>query len=167
MIKYIHRGIDQPKFIGDEVLWYVSNDTELKRKTVWGSPNVYDSVYLNLEIQNTEYAFGNAGLLGDVVFVKSKIINKSQNIIHQFVIADYTNFNLGVFGLDTTRYTYAGIDRNLGLVYSYLKSNTRWNNIIQNRLQEVIYYYRVRLRFQIIPRTVALLMGCGEKDIII
>lgn len=123
------RGIDQPEYLGDEVLWYVSNDTEMKRNSVAGTPNGADSVYLNLEIQNTAYAFGNAGLLGDVVFIKSKIINKSQNIINHFLISVADDFGLGIGGgYDTTLSTYDGINRDLGLVYSFLKSNTRWKN---------------------------------------
>jgi len=124
------RGIDRPKFIGDEVLWYVSNDTEIKHKDVSGGTANFDSVYLNLEIQNTTYAFNNAGVLGDVVFIKSKIINKSQNIIHQFLISVDEPFVLGEYGaLDTTLIYYSGINRDLGLAYAYWKDNTRWKTL--------------------------------------
>jgi hypothetical protein len=123
------RGLDQPEFIGDEILWYVSNDTEIKKNSSSGRPHLYDSVYLNLEIQNTVYAFNNAGLLGDVIFIKSKIINKSQNTINHFLISNYTSFELGVFGIDTTLSRYRGIERNLDLVYVYLKNNTRYQNL--------------------------------------
>jgi hypothetical protein len=122
------RGIDQPEFLGDEVLWYVSNDAELKRKNMWGFPSQWDSIYLNLEIQNTAYAFGSTGILGDAVFIKSKIINKSQNVINHYLISVEDVFMIGVTGSDTTLSTYDGINRDIGLVYEYPKSNTRWKN---------------------------------------
>jgi len=62
------RGIDKPEFIGDETLWYVSNDLDPSRTTF-----VFGTLPIGLEIQTTVYAFFNPkNFLHNTVFKNIK-----------------------------------------------------------------------------------------------
>ncbi|MDX1702521.1 MAG: hypothetical protein R3250_17965, partial [Melioribacteraceae bacterium] len=64
------KGIDTPKFIGDEVLFYVAND-----KDTITSRFTYGSDPIGLEFQTTVWGFDTDDFLKDVVFKKYKMIN--------------------------------------------------------------------------------------------
>ena len=102
-------NIDKPDFIGDEVLWCVSNDLNPNRtySIAQGSP-------IGLEIQTTVFAFDKIGDLGDVVFKKYKIINKSGELISQMFLGYWSDPDLGDWYDDFT-----GCDSLLGLGYTY------------------------------------------------
>ncbi|MFH1196743.1 MAG: hypothetical protein V1720_13660 [bacterium] len=76
------RGIDKPKFIGDEVLYYVVNDMNNEK-------------YFGLEIQITIYAFKGSGDLGNIVFRNYKLINKSSHHLKEMFTGFWSDPNLG------------------------------------------------------------------------
>jgi hypothetical protein len=103
------RGVDEPEFIGDEVLWFVSNDLDEARTL-----NLYGSSPLGLEMQATIFAFNDIGDLGDIVFKKFLIINKGTNTIKDMYLAQWSDPDLGDAGDD-----FVGVDTSLSLGYVF------------------------------------------------
>lgn len=106
-------GIDEPNFIGDEVLWFVSNDFDSTR-----AYRSYRSLPLGLEIQTTVFAFDQPGPLGDMVFKKIKFINKSGKTIEDMYISQFSDPDIGTAWDD-----YSGCDTTLDLAYTYNSQN--------------------------------------------
>ncbi len=106
-------GEKVPKFIGDEVLWYVANDLDNSRSTfTYGSPSI------GLEFQTTVFGFNRTGPLGDMVFKKYKIINKSGQTIKDLILGYWSDTDLGLADDDFT-----GCDTVLSLGYTYNGDN--------------------------------------------
>ena len=106
------KGIDKPKFIGDETLFYVANDldTAISRFTYGSDP-------IGLEFQTTVFGF-NRDDLKDVVFKKYKVINKSQSDITDMYFDYWADDDLGNGNDD-----YVGCDTILNLGYIYNADN--------------------------------------------
>ncbi|MBI2417258.1 MAG: hypothetical protein HYV28_05035, partial [Ignavibacteriales bacterium] len=106
------RGIDQPKIIGDMMLWYVANDLDsVKTKFLYGA------LPMGIEMQVTEFAFNSAGLK-DVLFKKVKLFNKGNKSIKDFFTAIWSDPDLGD-GTDD----YVGCDTTQNLAYVYNGDN--------------------------------------------
>ncbi|QQS36883.1 MAG: hypothetical protein IPM56_02710 [Ignavibacteriales bacterium] len=109
------RSVDKPKFDGDEVLWYVANDLDTARTAfTYGSPP------LGLEFQTTIYGYfaDSINLLGNVVFKKYKVINKSDTAITDMYFSYWTDDDLGDAADD-----YIGCDTILRLGFTYNGDN--------------------------------------------
>ncbi len=106
-------GVDKPKYVGDETLWYVANDMDPARSTF-----TYGSLPIGLEFQTTIWAFDSTNFLGDVVFKKYKIINKSDTAITDMYISYWTDVDLGDANDD-----YVGFDTTLQLGFQYNSDN--------------------------------------------
>lgn len=106
-------GVDTPEFVGDEVLWYVSNDLDASRTNF-----LYGTQPMGVEIQNTTFAFNRTGDLGDIVFQKYLMINKGTNTIEDMYVASWSDTDLGFAGDD-----FSGCDTNLSLGYTYNGDN--------------------------------------------
>ncbi|QQS36880.1 MAG: T9SS type A sorting domain-containing protein [Ignavibacteriales bacterium] len=107
------RGVDQPEFVGDEVLWYVSNDMDPARSTF-----TYGTLPMGLEFQTTIFGFNRTGALGDMVFKKYKVINKGGNTLKDVIFAYWSDTDLGDAADDFT-----GCDTALSLGYTYNSDN--------------------------------------------
>jgi len=107
------RGVDKPDFVGDEVLWCVSNDLDVSRTTF-----LYGTAPMGLEVQQTVFGFNRKGDLGDMVFKKYRLINKGTNTIKQMYLAYWSDTDLGDAGDDFT-----GCDTALSLGYTYNGDN--------------------------------------------
>lgn len=106
-------GVDQPHFIGDEVLWYVANDMDPARST-----RTYGTLPMGLEFQTTIFGFNRTGPLGDMVFKKYKMINKGSNTVREMVLGYWSDTDLGDANDD-----YTGCDTVLSLGYTYNGTN--------------------------------------------
>lgn len=106
-------GVDLPQFIGDEVLWCVSNDLDASRSTF-----TYGTLPMGLEQQTTVFAFNRTGDLGDMVFKKYTLINKGTLTLKDVVLAYWSDTDLGFAGDD-----YTGCDTVLSLGYTYNGDN--------------------------------------------
>lgn len=109
---FFSRGVDQPQFLGDEVMFFVANDADSSLKL--DSDRLPYSKSFNIEFQITTFAKQGTGTLGDVVFRKFKMINKGSKPIEEFYINWYSDVDIGNPGDDA-----AGIDTSLGLAYTY------------------------------------------------
>lgn len=107
------RGVDEPEFVGDEVLWCVSNDMDPSRSTY-----TYGTLPMGLEQQTLVFAFQRTGDLGDMVFKKYKLINKGELTLREMVLGYWSDTDLGFAGDDFT-----GCDIDLTLGYTYNGDN--------------------------------------------
>ncbi|PKL87551.1 MAG: hypothetical protein CVV23_14750, partial [Ignavibacteriae bacterium HGW-Ignavibacteriae-2] len=112
------RGVDEPDFVGDEVLWCVSNDMDPSRSTF-----TYGSLPMGLEQHTLVFAFQRTGDLGDMVFKKYTLINKGQLIIKDMILGYWSDTDLGFAGDD-----YTGCDTKLSLGYTYNGDNNDEDN---------------------------------------
>ncbi len=110
---YDETGKKVPQFIGDEVLWCVSNDMDLSRSTY-----TYGTAPMGLEQQMTVFGFNRTGDLGDMVFKKYTIINKGILTLKDMYLCYWSDTDLGDAGDD-----YTGCDTVLKLGYTYNGDN--------------------------------------------
>ncbi|HVO75377.1 MAG TPA: YCF48-related protein, partial [Ignavibacteriaceae bacterium] len=103
------RDIDQPEFIGDEVIWYVSNDLDPAR-----TQRVYGSNPIGIEMQVTAFAYDSSNDLADIVFKKYKLINKSSLPLTNTYISYWADPDLG-----NAQDDLMGSDPFLNLGYTY------------------------------------------------
>ncbi|MFA6981165.1 MAG: T9SS type A sorting domain-containing protein [Ignavibacteriaceae bacterium] len=106
-------GNKVPEFIGDEVLWCVSNDLDLTRSTY-----TYGTAPMGLEQQMTVFGFNRTGDLGDMVFKKYTLINKGNLTLKDVILAYWSDTDLGDAADD-----YTGCDTVLKLGYTYNADN--------------------------------------------
>lgn len=106
-------GVDEPKFLGDEVLWLVGNDLDTTRTRF-----LYGSDPIGLEVQTTVFAFNRTNELGNVVFKNHKIINKGSKPITDMYLAYWSDPDLGDASDD-----YIACDTVLSLGYCYNGDN--------------------------------------------
>jgi len=107
------RGVDEPEFVGDEVLWCVSNDMDPGRSTF-----TYGTLPMGLEQHTLVFAFQRTGDLGDMVFKNYKLINKGTNTLRDMYLSYWSDTDLGKADDD-----YSGCDTVLSLGYTYNADN--------------------------------------------
>src|SRR3990172_9623606 len=105
-------GVDLPKFIGDETLWYVSNDLDTAK-----SLSVFGSLPIGLEFQVTTWGY-KSDLLKDAVFKKYKIINKGNQTAEDMILGFWSDDDLGDASDD-----YPGCDSSLNMGYIFNGDN--------------------------------------------
>ncbi len=105
------KGIDKPRFLGDEVLWFVSNDMNKARILPGQKP-------IGLEFQTTLYGLNNSAIMGNTIFKKVMIINKSGKYISQMYIG-LNNFVV----IGNPNDNFVGCDTLINLGYGYNASN--------------------------------------------
>jgi len=106
-------GNKVPQFVGDEVLWCVSNDLDESR-TMY----TYGTLPIGLEQQMTVFGFDNLDDRGDMVFKKYKIINKGELTLKEMYLGYWSDTDLGDASDD-----YSGCDTLLKLGYTYNGDN--------------------------------------------
>jgi len=106
-------GTDEPDFIGDEIIWCVSNDLDTSR-----SKFVYGADPIGIEQQMTVFGYNRIGSLGDVIFKKYILINKGQNIVEDMIFSYWSDPDLGGASDD-----FVGCDTTLNLIYCYNSTN--------------------------------------------
>jgi len=82
-------GIDEPKIIGDEILFFVANDLDTATTL-----STYGSNPIGLELQVTTFGY-NTELSKDVVFKKFKIINKGSDDIDDMYFTYWADDDMG------------------------------------------------------------------------
>ena len=100
---------DTPWFIGDEVLWFVSNDMDSTRTRA-----LYGCAPVGLEVQVLLWGFNRTGPLGNMVFTKYTVINKGP-VDYEDVY--FANFSYPELGWDIEN--FVGVDTNAVLGFAY------------------------------------------------
>ena len=106
-------GVDKPKFYGDQQLWCVANDASRARHNSLGT-----SSPMGLEVRCLYFAFNRPGALGNMMFLKWQIINKSDADYDSTYISMWSDVDLGDANDDLP-----GCDTTLSLGYVYNGDN--------------------------------------------
>ncbi len=103
-------SIDYPGVPGaDQTLWFVANDLDsVKTKSLYGS------LPMGIEMQTTVWGYNASAPLGNIVFKKYLLINKSKNNFNEMYIGIWSDPDLGDAGDD-----YVGCDTTLDVGYVY------------------------------------------------
>ena len=101
-------GADHPEFIGDQVIWWVMNDSDLAQHSI------FNTLPVGIEMQVTVWGYDRPDAFGDMMFVKALIINKGGVDVTETIIGLWSDPDLGYAGDD-----FVGCDTTLGLGYCY------------------------------------------------
>jgi len=100
-----------PDVLGDQMLWCVYNDADPANHT----NNAGNSTPLGVEIQQTVFAFDRPDNLGDVVFLRFRILNRGGNTLEGLHVALWSDPDLGGFTDDLVG---CDVGRALGFCYN-------------------------------------------------
>ncbi|MCF6239304.1 MAG: hypothetical protein L3J79_10950, partial [Candidatus Marinimicrobia bacterium] len=107
-------GEDPPDMIGDQMHWFVINDAEPNTHS-----NLWSTAPLGIEVQTTVFGFDRADPLGNVMFIKWLVINKSGGDIDSLFLSIWSDADLGDAVDD-----YVGCDTILSVGYFYNGNQT-------------------------------------------
>ena len=110
-------GEDPPLMIGDQMHWFVINDAEPNTHS-----NLWSTQPLGVEVQTTIFGFDRNDPLGNVMFVKWLVINKSGGDIDDMYLSIWSDADLGNASDD-----YVGCDTVLSVGYYYNGGQTDQN----------------------------------------
>ncbi|MFK8046041.1 MAG: T9SS type A sorting domain-containing protein [Crocinitomicaceae bacterium] len=79
---------DHPVIRGDKTLYFIMNDLAEQRDSSQALP-------LGLEYHFMTYQYARSGFLDSTTFVNVKVVNRSQDIYNQFIVANYADFDIG------------------------------------------------------------------------
>jgi hypothetical protein len=104
-----------PQLLGDATIWSVFNDAD---------PGVHtneagSTAPLGVEVQQSVFAYNRSGALGNIIFVKWKIINKGANTLDSTFVSVWSDPDLGGATDDLV-----GCDTTLSLGYCYNATNS-------------------------------------------
>ena len=106
-------SVDIPGIPGaDQTLWHVSNDLNVQRAYSMGG-----STPIGLEVQRTIWGYNRLGVLGNTIFTKYRIVNKSGVRLDSMYVGQWADPDLG--GLAGTIYDTPACDSTLNLAYVY------------------------------------------------
>ncbi|MGE5412226.1 MAG: hypothetical protein ACM3MI_14795, partial [Clostridiales bacterium] len=95
--------------VASQTIWYVANDLDATTCS-----SLYGSNPIGIELQTTIWGYSSAGALGNMLFRKYKIINKSGKDITDMYVSNWSDIDDG----DATD-DYAACDTTLSLAYCY------------------------------------------------
>ncbi len=103
-------GSGNPLLLGDQMTWSSFNDAD----PIYHNNNAGSTLPLGIEIQHSTFGFTRSGPLGNVYFLKFKIINKGGNNLQDAYVSIWADPDLGNPSDDLV-----GCDTLLGLGYCY------------------------------------------------
>jgi hypothetical protein len=111
-------GTDIPGVPGaDQTIWYVANDMDVSV-----TYDLAGSSPMGIEFQRTIWAYNQSGALGNTIFQKNLIINKSGVSIDSLYLSQWSDPDLG--GSLGANDDYVGCDTSLGLGFVYNATNS-------------------------------------------
>ena len=107
-------SLGQPALLGDAMIWSVYNDAD---------PNVHtnkagSTLPLGIEVQQSTFAFNRSGPLGNVIFLRTRILNKGGDQLDSAYVSLWADPDLGDPSDDLV-----GCDTTLSLGYCYNATN--------------------------------------------
>ncbi|MDZ7725131.1 MAG: hypothetical protein U5R06_20525 [candidate division KSB1 bacterium] len=102
-------GVMTPKLTGDQTLFFTINDADPATHA-----NLFNTKPMGLEIQTSVFGYNAKNALGNMMFVKWVMINKSENDYDSVFVAVWDDPDLGDAADDLV-----GCDTTLGLGYCY------------------------------------------------
>jgi hypothetical protein len=107
-------SLGNPLLLGDATIWSVYNDADPSLHT----NEAGSTAPLGVEVQQTTFAYNRAGTLGNIIFMKFKILNKGANTLNNTYVSVWCDPDLG--GADDD---LVGCDTTLSLGYCYNATN--------------------------------------------
>ncbi len=112
--KKYNPDVDIPGVPGaSQTIWYVANDLDQTKTTA-----LHGSQPMGIEEQGTMWAYSQAGPLGNMIFRKYLLINKSTDTFRDMYVSMWSDIDLGFSDDDM-----AGCDTTLSLGFVYNASN--------------------------------------------
>ncbi|MEW6193772.1 MAG: hypothetical protein AB1521_01280 [Bacteroidota bacterium] len=103
-------NVDIPGVPGaSQTIWFVANDLDPSLTAL-----LYGSLPIGIEMQATIWAYAQAGPLGNMLFRKYTIVNKSTDVLNDVYVTMWSDVDLGNATDD-----FAGCDTTLSLGYVY------------------------------------------------
>lgn len=111
-------GYDEPGIASaDEVIWFVVNDYDRSKTTA-----MHGSEPIGIELQVTIWAYNDADFrFGQSIFKSYKMINKSNSIVTDMYISQWSDPDVGSASDDLV-----GCDTVIGMGYAYNGDRTDW-----------------------------------------
>ena len=104
--------VEGPDVLGDRMLWEVHNDANPANH----DPGGYGGTApLGVEVQQTTFAFDRSDELGNVVFLRFRIINKGTNVLDDMYVSVWSDPDVGDFTDDLVG---CDVSRDLGFAYN-------------------------------------------------
>jgi hypothetical protein len=104
----------RPAIDGDQFLWSVYNDGNPAKHT----NDAGSTAPLGVEVQQSTFAYNRSDVLGDIVFIRFKILNKGGKYLRNMFVSLWSDPDLGGASDDLV-----GCDTNLSLGYCYNATN--------------------------------------------
>ncbi len=97
-------SLGNPALLGDVMIWSVYNDADPNKHT----NNAGSTNPLGVEIQQSTFAYRRSGALGNIIFIRFKLLNKGGNQLDSMYVSAWSDPDLGdasddLVGCDTTR----------------------------------------------------------------
>ncbi|NNE36615.1 MAG: hypothetical protein HKN13_15385, partial [Rhodothermales bacterium] len=109
---------ERPDILGDQMLWWIMNDAG-NEHLFWDLADTFLSYDpIGLEVHASAFAFGRTGDLGNTVFYRYRLINRSSSSLDEAFVGMYVDPDLGSFDDD-----YVGSDTTLGIGIVYNADN--------------------------------------------
>lgn len=83
-------NVDMPDIIGDQMFWYIITDGVLPGTRAWPGARI-----IGVDIQVTAWAFARGGELGNMIFVRFRVINKSDKSIEDMYFSSWHDPDIG------------------------------------------------------------------------
>jgi hypothetical protein len=100
--------VDRPDLLGDQMLWFTINDSKGPGDRRWaGLPR-------GIEVQVTAFAFARSGNLGNIAFVRFRIVHKGTETIEETYFSSWHDPDLGDYTDDKV-----GCDPSLSAGFTY------------------------------------------------
>ena len=106
-------SIDIPGVPGaDQTLWHVSNDQDPTRTEIFAG-----SAPIGIEVQRTVWGYNRPGVLGNTIFLRYRLVNKSSARLDSMYVGQWTDPDIG--GSSAIYTDVVGCDTTLDLAYAY------------------------------------------------
>jgi hypothetical protein len=115
--------VEGPDVVGDMMTWCVYNDADPGVHTV----DAGNTAPMNIQIEQTTFAFNRQGALGNTVFIRYKFKNAGTDTLENMYVSQWSDPDLGGFtddlvGCDTLP-DRTGKPRSLGFVYNSVEND--------------------------------------------
>lgn len=102
--------VDHPGILGaDQTLWFVANDLDSNQ-----TKYLYGALPFGIEMQTTVWGYAGSAPIGNIIFKRYLLINKSKNDFKEMYLGIWSDPDLGDAGDD-----YVGCDTTLDVGYVY------------------------------------------------
>ncbi len=85
-------AVDKPDLLGDQMLWFTLNDGVAVGNRAWPGAKI-----VGMEVQVTAWAFARGGALGNIAFIRFRLVNKGTDTIEDMYFSSWHDPDLGEY----------------------------------------------------------------------